>query len=340
MAQDFSHPPADSPAQPLRIDLAGWSREATQGPHREFLALFEQAEALGYDGVWFHEFRLQAQAWPYPCPLLLAAAVLARTERLRVGSSVLVAPLHRPQLLAEQVQQLQLQSGGRFDAGIGRGTDPATLQQLGIAPEQARESMQGCVQALQEALTTEASNASTLPLYLAASSEDSIAFAVAQRIPLLLSLEPPETVQLERLDAACAQQGGNAYALRQRSPISRYVVIGATAQDVQAQLQALWPKLWQRRLYFAAKRGQTPEQVPALDTAKALREQFIYGTPEQCVAQLRQLQQRTGCAHLRLVFNANGLLDWQAALAAMRLFAQQAMPALRCQPRELASGAL
>ncbi|PAT38596.1 LLM class flavin-dependent oxidoreductase [Vandammella animalimorsus] len=315
----------------MRIDLAGWSREATQGPHREFLALFEQAEALGYDGVWFHEFRLQEQAWPYPCPMLLAAAVLARTQRLRVGSSVLVAPLHRPQLLAEQVQQLQFQSGGRFDAGIGRGTDPATLQQLGIAPEQARESMERCVLALQQALSTEASDASALPLYLAASSEESIAFAVAQRIALLLSLEPPETVQLERLDAACAQQGRHpeAQALRQRSPISRYVVIGATAQDVQAQLQALWPKLWQRRLYFAAKRGQTPEQVPALDTAKALREQFIHGTPEQCVAQLRQLQQRTGCAHLRLVFNANGLLDWPAALAAMRLFAREAMPALR-----------
>ncbi|RMX15464.1 LLM class flavin-dependent oxidoreductase [Vandammella animalimorsus] len=324
----------------MRIDLAGWSREATQGAHREFLALFEQAEALGYDGVWFHEFRLQEQAWPYPCPMLLAAAVLARTQRLRVGSSVLVAPLHRPQLLAEQVQQLQFQSGGRFDAGIGRGTDPATLQQLGIAPEQARDSMQCCVQALQKALSTEASDASALPLYLAASSEESIAFAVAQRIPLLLSLEPPETVQLERLDAACAQQQGRgpkaqapqAQALRQRSPISRYVVIGTSAQDVQAQLQALWPKLWQRRLYFAAKRGQAPEQVPALDTAKALREQFIHGTPEQCVAQLRQLQQRTGCAHLRLVFNANGLLGWPAALTAMRLFAQEAMPMLRGQP--------
>ncbi|WP_238945691.1 LLM class flavin-dependent oxidoreductase [Vandammella animalimorsus] len=330
MAQDFSY----FPVEPLRIDLAGWSREATQGAHQEFLALFEQAEALGYDGVWFHEFRLQEQAWPYPCPMLLAAAVLARTQRLRVGSSVLVAPLHRPQLLAEQVQQLQFQSGGRFDAGIGRGTDPATLQQLGIAPEQARDSMERCVQALQKALATEASGASALPLYLAASSEESIAFAVAQRIPLLLSLEPPETLQLERLDAAaCAQRGGHsqalAQALRQRSPISRYVVIGTSAQDVQGQLQALWPKLWQRRLYFAAKRGQTPEQVPAMDTAKALREQFIYGTPEQCVAQLRQLQQRTGCAHLRLVFNANGLLGWPAALTAMRLFAQEAMPMLR-----------
>jgi alkanesulfonate monooxygenase SsuD/methylene tetrahydromethanopterin reductase-like flavin-dependent oxidoreductase (luciferase family) len=72
--------------EPIRIDLAGWTREATRGGHREFLALFERAERLGFEGVWFNEFRVPDTAWPYPSPLLLAAALLARTERLRVGT--------------------------------------------------------------------------------------------------------------------------------------------------------------------------------------------------------------------------------------------------------------
>ncbi|MFW9327030.1 LLM class flavin-dependent oxidoreductase, partial [Glaesserella parasuis] len=58
---------------------------------------------------------------------LLAAAVLARTERLRVGTSVLVLPLHHPLMLAEEIAQLDLQSAGRIDVGVGRGTEPAAL---------------------------------------------------------------------------------------------------------------------------------------------------------------------------------------------------------------------
>ena len=89
----------------MRIDLAGWTREATRGSHREFLALFERAERLGFEGVWFNEFRVPDTPWPYPSPLLLAAALLARTERLRVGTSVLVLPLFHPLLLAEEIAE-------------------------------------------------------------------------------------------------------------------------------------------------------------------------------------------------------------------------------------------
>lgn len=35
----------------MRIDLARWTREATFGDHGAFLALFEQADRLGFDGV-------------------------------------------------------------------------------------------------------------------------------------------------------------------------------------------------------------------------------------------------------------------------------------------------
>lgn len=351
----------------MRIDLAGWSREATVGDHPAFLALFEEADALGYDGVWFHEFRLQAEPWPYPCPLLLAAAVLARTQRLRVGTSVLVTPLHQPLLLAEQVLQLQFQSGRRFDAGLGRGTDATTLERLGLSRDGTRHRFEEATVALKVALEREgiAGLGAALPLYLAASSTESIAFAVGQTLPLLLSLEPPEGLQLQRLDEACramqglardgartevpgqapgwtdaeANQGPQADApttsradartLRRQSAISRYVVIGESAAEAAQQLEALWPRLWQRRLYFAAKRGQHEAEVPPLDIARALREQFIHGSPDQCLAGIRDLYQQTGVGHLRLVFNANGLWSWTQALAGIRRFARTILAEVR-----------
>lgn len=303
----------------MRIDLAGWTREATQGDPRAFFALFEAADRLGFDGVWFSEFRLPAADWPYPSPLLLAAALLARTERLRVGTAVLVLPLHQPLMLADEIAQLDFQSGGRIDIGVGRGTEPATLAALQIDPSDIRARFAQHCAVLQ-------AKVAHVPLYIAGSTPETLAFAVERDIPLLLSLEPPETAQLGHV-ADILQ--GRPSTLLQRSSLARYVCIGATAAQVTAQLDGLWPKLQESRNFFAAKRGVPPEQVPRIDPERMLREQFIHGDPAQCHAQIVALRERSGIGALRCVFNANGLLDNADALAGMTRFANEVLPALR-----------
>jgi len=332
----------------MRIDIAGWTREAMAGDARAFAAIFEQADRWGYDGAWFSEFRVPQSDWPYPSPLLLAAALLARTERLRVGTAVLVLPLHHPLMLAEEIAQLDFQSGGRIDVGIGRGTEPASLECLEIDPASTRARFEQGARLLRNALRgdTVASDGTLWnfaprqlmarpvqrphpPVYVAGSTPETLGFALAEDLPLLLSLEPPEGAQLERLAGLAAQQGADVSALLARSSLARYVCIGASAAQVQQQLDGLWDKLHARRVYYAGKRGVLPADVPPIDRAKLLREQFIHGTPEQCHAQMRALQARTGIGSLRCVFNANGLWSNDAALAAMQLFAQQVLPALR-----------
>ena len=302
-----------------RVDLAGWSREATQGDPRAFCGLFQTAEQLGFDGVWFHEFRLLAEGGPYPSPLLLAAALLARTERLRVGTQALVLPLHDPQLLAEELGQLHFQSEGRFDAGVGRGTDPQTLLALGIDPASTRTRFEAGVDLLRERVPQ-------VPLYAAGATPETLGFALSRELPLLLSLEPPEGTQLAH--AQDWLQGQPSKAL-QRSTIARYICIAPDAAGCEAILQPLWHKLQARRTHFALKRGVPPDEVPRIEPERMLREQFIYGTPAQCFEQLQALRERTGLHHIRCVFNANGQLDNVQALAGMRLFAQEVLPALR-----------
>lgn len=303
----------------MRIDLAGWTREATQGDPRAFFALFDEADRLGFDGVWFSEFRLPTADWPYPSPLLLAAALLARTERLRVGTSVLVLPLHQPLLLADEIAQLAFQSGGRIDIGVGRGTEPATLAALNIEGAETRARFeQNCI-VLQ-------AQAAHVPLYVAGSTPETLGFAIERDLPLLLSLEPPETTQLGHV-AGILQ--GRPSSLLRRSSLARYVCIGADAASVQSQLDGLWAKLQARRAFFAAKRGVPPEQVPRIEPERMLREQFIHGDPAQCHAQILALRAHNGIDALRCVFNANGLLDNTQALAGMTLFANEVLPALR-----------
>jgi alkanesulfonate monooxygenase SsuD/methylene tetrahydromethanopterin reductase-like flavin-dependent oxidoreductase (luciferase family) len=331
----------------MRIDIAGWTREAMAGDHQTFRAIFESADRWGFDGAWFSEFRVPQSDWQYPSPLLLASALLARTERLRVGTAVLVLPLHHPLMLAEEIAQLDFQSGGRIDVGIGRGTEPASLASLEIDPASTRERFERGARILRAALRGDsvassggpwnfaARRLASLPLqrphppiYVAGSTEETLAFALAEDLPLLLSLEPPESAQLERLERAAQQQGRDARALLARSSLARYVCIGANAAQVQRQLDGLWEKLHARRVHFAGKRGVAAADVPPVDRPRVLREQFIHGTPEQCHAQILALGERLGLRSLRCIFNANGLWSNDAALAAMQLFAQEVLPAL------------
>jgi alkanesulfonate monooxygenase SsuD/methylene tetrahydromethanopterin reductase-like flavin-dependent oxidoreductase (luciferase family) len=321
----------------MRIDLAGWTREATFGDHGAFMALFEQADRLGFDGVWFNEFHFHQPVLPYPSTLLLAAAIFARTSRLRIGTSVLVLPLYHPLMLAEQIAQLDGQSGGRLDVGIGRGTEPAALAALGIAPSETRARFERGFALLRQALaeTTVASDDGPWrfdrvavgprpvqrphpPFYLAGSTRETLAFAIAEDLPLLFSLEPPEGRQLglyRDILATSGQPGALA-----RSSLSRYVCIGATAAAAEARLDTLLARRRERRL----ARG-----LVLNDDGAFRRAQAVVGTAAACVAQIRALATETGVDALRCIFNGNGTIDNATALADMGLFADEALPGLR-----------
>ncbi|MEV4602940.1 TIGR03619 family F420-dependent LLM class oxidoreductase [Amycolatopsis sp. NPDC049253] len=105
------------------------------------------AEAAGYAGLWtyerllFPEQPLEPYAppnvpWPAasrqaadPLAVLAAAAVVTNTVRL--GTSVLVAPLHLPIQLAKELATVDQLSGGRVIAGLSTGWSTDELQAAG-----------------------------------------------------------------------------------------------------------------------------------------------------------------------------------------------------------------
>lgn len=65
-------------------------------------------------------------------PLTVLSAMAAVTERVRLGTSVLVAPLRPPALLAATVATLDVMSGGRVDLGVGTGWQPEEFAAMGV----------------------------------------------------------------------------------------------------------------------------------------------------------------------------------------------------------------
>lgn len=107
-----------------------WHRPETE-IYAETLDQIAWAETIGYDDVWLteHHFCEDGHA---PSILPLAAAVAVRTKTIRIGTAVLLLPLHNAVRVAEDGATIDILSGGRFELGVGIGYRPQEFAGLGI----------------------------------------------------------------------------------------------------------------------------------------------------------------------------------------------------------------
>jgi probable F420-dependent oxidoreductase len=94
------------------------------------------AEELGFAGVWISDHIVQPAAQDYPSPYLYDPIVTlswaaAVTERVDLGTSVLVVPQHNALELANQLASLDSLSGGRVITGVGVGWSKGEYEALG-----------------------------------------------------------------------------------------------------------------------------------------------------------------------------------------------------------------
>jgi alkanesulfonate monooxygenase SsuD/methylene tetrahydromethanopterin reductase-like flavin-dependent oxidoreductase (luciferase family) len=112
--------------------------------YRELREDAQLIERLGFDGIWLSEHHFFYDGY---CPSLLpaAASALAVTERLRVGTGMLLLPMQGTARVVEAAADLHQRSNGRFDLGLGLGYRDVEFDGKG-SPRQLR------VQRLQGAL--------------------------------------------------------------------------------------------------------------------------------------------------------------------------------------------
>jgi probable F420-dependent oxidoreductase len=116
----------------IRIGFGLGTRTAAARP-AVFGPLVDDLERLGFDSLWLSE-RVTGAA---PDPLVGLAFAAARTQHLKLGTSVLVLPGRNPVLLAKELASLDVLSDGRVLPAFGLGVaDAAEQQAFGVSREE------------------------------------------------------------------------------------------------------------------------------------------------------------------------------------------------------------
>jgi len=106
--------------------------------YRETLDQAAHAEQLGFDSIWLSEHHFTSEGY-LPCLPAVLGTLAARTSRVRLGTAVLLAPLHHPLRLAEDLAVVDQLCGGRLDVGVAPGYKPGEFATLGV-PKSERGS--------------------------------------------------------------------------------------------------------------------------------------------------------------------------------------------------------
>jgi alkanesulfonate monooxygenase SsuD/methylene tetrahydromethanopterin reductase-like flavin-dependent oxidoreductase (luciferase family) len=189
------------------------------------------AERNGFESVWLAEHHLSGFGL-VSSPSVFAAAIAARTTRMRIGYAVAVVPLHHPLRLAEEIAWLTHLSGARVVVGVGPGFSEYEFDGYGVPIDERHARMEEGFAIVRRALaggefshegtfwqipnvTLEPAPLAPPTFYRAVASADSARLAAREGTPILIGMKLP-AVLAEILDAYRAEGGdaADAYVLR------------------------------------------------------------------------------------------------------------------------------
>jgi alkanesulfonate monooxygenase SsuD/methylene tetrahydromethanopterin reductase-like flavin-dependent oxidoreductase (luciferase family) len=335
----------------------------TYGEHLDEWALCED---LGFDGALVNEhhftyFNIN------PSSTVLAAALIMRTKRMKVGVIGHVLPLRHPIQTAEEFAQLDILSGGRFIGGIVRGV-PQEYVSFNVDPFTSRERFAETYEILHKCLTEELFDYQgkfynlkavsvwprplqhPFPIWMPAGSAETIEFAAERRIPIARVWSPTAVFQ----DAfeyykEVAQERFGWVAGPEHCIGSRYIHIAETTEQAIAECRDA--VMYVRRLTTFSRPVQVPAAVPGIQTDRSfdyrkrsrgaempapgtpfekLRESgfIVCGDPDYVTEWLAQDMRTAGYGHFLGMFRV-GSNAHQNVIKSKRMFAAYVMPRLR-----------
>jgi natural product biosynthesis luciferase-like monooxygenase protein len=315
---------------------------------RRLVDFAELGEELGFDAVWANEHHFHPYGGHIPSVPVFLAAVSQRTKRVRLGSSVIVLPLHNPIEIAEQMAMVDLMSGGRVELCVGRGNVGVDFEVFGIDRNegQARtlEGMEVLIKAWSGAPFSHAGEFFRYqdltvwpqpdqrphpPIWFPCSNNpESFAYA-GQRGYRLLTVAQHRPIEelADRVQIYLDARRASGHDLTSAQVSTHYQVYvdmdGARAREIHERCR-------ERYDLSSADARRQPQSATfgiPVDTMIA-QGRVVAGTPAECADQLAHAQDVLGLTTVDGNFLFGGM-TYQEAESSLRLFGEQVIPKLR-----------
>ena len=309
------------------------------------------AERWGLDSIWLAEIHQQPTRSVLSAPLTVAAAIAARTSRLRIGTGVQVLPLCHPLRLAEETATIDQISRGRLLLGAGRSGNPRAYAAYGIPYSESRERFYETLDILKLAWTQDRfsfagkyfsfDQARSVPrpyqqphppIRIAGASEDTFPILGALGYPLFVAVRSgslsglaPDLVAYRDAYVAAGHPGRGEVYLRLSLHLAETdeQALEEAENSMMAGYRSLTTRLEgspnsRRRAELETVRTITYEQV--------LRDKVVVGSPARVADRLRQLHEELGIDGILAELNFGGLIPPAWMMRSLRLLCEQVRP--------------
>jgi limonene 1,2-monooxygenase len=283
------------------------------------LELLQWLDVLGFDEAYIGEHH--SAGWETICsPEIFIATAAERTRRIKLGTGVVSLPYHHPYMVANRMVLLDHLTRGRVILGVGPGALASDAVMFGIDPERQRDMMDealGVITRLFEStapLTVKSDwfELNEAMLQLRPYQQPSIPIAVAsvqspagvqvagKHGAAVLSLSiPRDTVRQTSLQElwAIGEETAEKHGKTLRREDWNLVVSVHLAESRKEAIEDI--RLGSGREvteYFGATLGHPVPDIPANQIVDFMveRNQWLIGTPDDCIAGIERLQEISG----------------------------------------------
>ncbi|MFI6450972.1 LLM class flavin-dependent oxidoreductase [Streptosporangium amethystogenes] len=328
------------------------------------LELVELAEELGFHGVRLaeHHFRDYGVV---PNLFTMLAAMAARTERLRLGTGIVVLPLHNPIHVAEEAAMVDVLSGGRLELGIGRGYQSFEFEGFGIDLAEARDRFNEALEVIlglwgspvfrhegkfyrtgtEVELAPRPLQTPFPPIHVAAVSPETVTMYAERGLPILADPAAPfrkvvKAAETWRTTAELAGHDATGHEL----VVARSVYVAATAEQAREDQAGFEAGFDRSRIFNEKSAPIDPRTGKAAQGFEYYQDRYlkggsvsndfrweqleVIGDPERVIGQIRLLRD-AGFANLLCDFGSTRPMPLEKMKKVMRFFAAEVMPAFK-----------
>jgi alkanesulfonate monooxygenase SsuD/methylene tetrahydromethanopterin reductase-like flavin-dependent oxidoreductase (luciferase family) len=316
----------------LRFDLRApsFARTTHERQYAACLDMCQWADELGFDAIAISEHHGVEDGY-MSAPVTLAAAIAARTKRVRINIAAVLVPLHDPIRLAEELATAAIIADGRLSVVAGMGYRHEEFAMAGVDRTQRGKLFDEYVGVLQQAWTGEpftwrgrsvrvTPRPASAPLVLVGGSTAKAAKRAARlKCGFFPAVGDPE---LKRIyDEACTAEGFAGFVVMPGGPGFVHVTRDPDGDWARIAPHALHDA---RSYHDWQTPGQRSEVHVDAVTEDDVKKSPVYRvvTPEGCLDIVRE--------HGRVILHPlMGGIDPELGWAGLRLFAAEVLPRIR-----------